>query len=132
MESTPIWQWSAVEAAEAIKAGHASAEEVVTANVERLRTANPPINAVVVDLTAQALEAARAADRRQAEGGQLGSLHGVPVTIKINVDVEGQANSNGVAALRDNIAPADSAVVANLRGARSEERRVGKECGAGG
>jgi len=117
MESRPIWQWSAVETAKAVKAGHVSAEEVVTAHVERLRTANPPINAVVVDLTAQALEAARTADRRQAEGGELGSLHGVPITIKINVDVEGQANSNGVAAFRDNIAPADSAVVANLRGA---------------
>ena len=117
MESTPIWQWSAVETADAVKSRRASAEEVVTAHVERLRTANPPINAVVVDLTAQALETARAADRRQAEGGELGPLHGVPVTIKINVDVEGQANSNGVAAFRDNIAPGDSAVVANLRGA---------------
>ncbi|HEV7384128.1 MAG TPA: amidase, partial [Phenylobacterium sp.] len=117
MESTPIWQWSAVETAKAIKARQASAEEVVTAHIERLRTANPPINAVVVDLTAQALEAARAADRRQAEGAELGALHGVPVTIKINVDVEGQANSNGVAAFRDNIAPADSAVAGNLRAA---------------
>jgi amidase len=117
MESTPIWQWSAVETARAIQDRQVSAEEVVTAHIERLRTANPPINAVVVDMTAQALEAARAADRRQADGGELGPLHGVPVTIKINVDVEGQANSNGVAAFRDNIAPGDSAVVANLRGA---------------
>jgi amidase len=39
----------------------------------------------------------------------------VPVTIKINVDVTGQANSNGVAAFKDNIAPADSPVTANLR-----------------
>jgi amidase len=117
MESTPIWQWSAVETADAIRSRRASAEEVVTAHVDRLRAANPPINAVVVDLTALALETARAADRRQAEGGELGPLHGVPVTIKINVDVEGQANSNGVAAFRDNIAPGDSAVVANLRGA---------------
>lgn len=117
VESAPIWQWSAVETAMAVKSRRASAEEVLTAHVERLRAANPSINAVVVDMTDQALEAARAADRRQAEGGQLGSLHGVPVTIKINVDVEGQANSNGVAAFRDNIAPGDSAVVANLRAA---------------
>ena len=26
----------------------------------------------------------------------LDALHGVPVTLKINIDVEGQANSNGV------------------------------------
>ncbi len=41
----------------------------------------------------------------------------MPVTIKINIDVEGQANSNGVAAFRDNIAPGDSPDTANLRGA---------------
>jgi amidase len=72
---------------------------------------------VVVDMTDLALEAAHAADRRQAEGAELDVLHGVPITIKINVDVEGQANSNGVVAFKDNIAPADSAVAGNLRGA---------------
>jgi amidase len=41
--------------------------------------------------------------------------HGVPVTIKINIDVEGQANSNGVVAFKDNIATGDSPVVANLK-----------------
>ena len=117
VESIPIWQWSAVATAEAIKAGRISAEEVTAAHVERLHTANPPLNAVVVDMTAQALEAARAADARQARGEPLDALHGVPVTLKINIDVEGQANSNGVVAFRDNIAPADSPVAANLRAA---------------
>jgi len=110
MASRPIWQWSAVETAAAVRAGQASAVEVVTAHVERLHAANPALNAVVVDMTELALEAAQAADRKQAAGGELDALHGVPVTIKINVDVEGQANSNGVVAFKDNIAPADSAV----------------------
>ena len=39
----------------------------------------------------------------------------MPVTIKINIDVEGQANSNGVTALKDNIALVISPVTANLR-----------------
>lgn len=117
MNGRPIWQWSAVETAAAIKARRASAVEVVSAHIDRLHAANPALNAVVVDMSDLALEAARAADRKQAEGGHLDLLHGVPVTIKINVDVEGQANSNGVAAFADNIAPADSAVAGNLRGA---------------
>jgi len=117
MDSRPIWQWSAVETASAIRAGRASAVQVVTAHIERLHAANPALNAVVVDMTDLALEAAHAADRRQAEDAALDVLHGVPVTIKINVDVEGQANSNGVVAFAKNIAPGDSAVAGNLRGA---------------
>src|SRR5580704_13544113 len=117
MTDGPIWQWSAVETARAIRERRVSAEAVTTAHVARLRQANPALNAVVVDLTESALAAARAADRAQAVGDELGSLHGVPVTIKINIDVEGQANSNGVAAYRDTIAPGDSPVTANLRAA---------------
>jgi amidase len=113
----PIWQWSAVDTATAIRDRRASAAEVVHAHLERMQAANPALNAVVVDLGAQAIEAARAADRAQARGDALGKLHGVPVTIKINIDLEGQANSNGVLAFRDNIAPGDSPVVANLKNA---------------
>ncbi|MGZ6019898.1 MAG: amidase family protein [Phenylobacterium sp.] len=117
MTGTEIWQWSAVETAAAIKAKRVSAVEVTTAHTARLHAANPALNAVVVDLTDQALETARACDRAQASGVELGALHGVPVTVKINIDVEGQANSNGVVALANNIAPGDSPVTANLRAA---------------
>lgn len=115
MASRPIWQWSAVETARAVRKGAVSATEVVRAHVARMREANPAVNAVVVDLGDAAVKAAQAADRAAKRGAALGPLHGVPVTIKINVDVTGQANSNGVVAFKDNIAPADSPVVANLR-----------------
>jgi len=115
--STPIWQWSAVETAEATRAGRVSCEEVVAAHTERLHAANPALNAVVIDLTDQAVVSARAADQAKARGDELGALHGVPVTIKINIDVEGQANSNGVAAYANNIAPGDAPVTANLKAA---------------
>lgn len=115
MASNEIWQWSAVDTATAIRTGQVSALEVTQAHVARLHAANPALNAVVVDLSDQALDAARAADAAQASGAELGTLHGVPVTIKINIDVEGQANSNGVVALKDNIAPGDAPVTANLK-----------------
>jgi amidase len=70
---------------------------------------------VVIDLSDAALKQAAQADAARARGEALGPLHGVPVTIKINIDVEGQANSNGIPALKDNIAPGDSPVTANLR-----------------
>lgn len=120
MAQGEIWRWSAAQTARAVAAKEVSAEEVVAAHLARKAEANPAINAVVVDLSEQALAAARAADAAQArnarEGGDpLGPLHGVPVTVKINVDVEGQANSNGVSGLADLIAPSDSPVAANFR-----------------
>ncbi len=114
---TEIWRLSAIATAEAIRSGRLTAEAVVDAHLARMAAVNPAINAVVVDLGGQALEAARAADKAQASGAELGPLHGVPVTIKINLDVQGQANSNGVVGLANNIAPGDSPVVSNLRGA---------------
>ena len=61
---------------------------------------NPALNAVVVDLGDAALRAAEATDvalaKSKGHGNDVGPLHGVPVTIKINIDVEGQASSNGV------------------------------------
>src|SRR5271169_2335006 len=104
-----------VESAAAIGSGLVTSEEVVRAHVERMHAVNPALNAVVVDLSEQAISAARAADQAKASGVALGKLYGVPVTIKINIDVEGQANSNGVVAFRENIAPGDSPVTANLR-----------------
>jgi hypothetical protein len=115
MAQAPIWQWSAVSTAAAIRAGKISSVEVVKAHLLRMKAANPAINAVVVDLGGDAVKAARAADRAQAKGATLGPLHGVPVTVKINIDLTGQANSNGVPAFAGNIAPGDSPVVANLK-----------------
>ena len=51
---------------------------------------------------------------RQGTGGRrdtLGPLHGVPVTFKENTDIAGVANTNGVAAFKDNIATENSPVV---------------------
>jgi amidase len=111
----PVWQWSAVETAAAIRAGAVSAVEVTQAHIARLHAVNPKLNAVVVDLSQPALEAAKAADNARAKGTELGLLHGVPVTIKENVDYEGRPNPNGVPAQMTIIAPSDAPVVRNLR-----------------
>jgi amidase len=113
--SAPIWQWTAVQTAAAIRAGAISAEEAVKAHVERMNAVNPRLNAVVVDLSGEAVKAARAADRARAKGGDLGPLHGVPITIKENVDYQGRPNPNGVPALMNLVAPSDSPVVRNLK-----------------
>ena len=107
MTKTPIWQWSAVETAAAIRKGEVTSKEVIHAHIDHMHKVNPALNAVVVDLGDGALRAAEAADvalaKSKSQGNDVGPLHGVPVTIKINIDVEGQANSNGDPALKDTV-----------------------------
>src|SRR5271166_1734603 len=110
-----LWQKSAVEIASGIQAKHFSCSEVMASVVERIRALNPKMNAIVMDLTDQALAEAAAADRARTGSAEPGPLFGVPVTIKVNVDQEGQATTNGLPALANLIAPGDSAVVRNLR-----------------
>ena len=110
-----LWRWQACDLAQAIRTRRITAPEAVTSCLARLAAVNPRINAVV-DLTAEeALAAADAADATVARREPLGPLHGVPVTIKINVDYAGRATSNGVVAFKDRIAQADSPPVANWR-----------------
>jgi amidase len=117
MSAKPIWQWSAVATARAIKTKQLSALEVVRAHIERMRGVNPTVNAVVADLGAEAIRAARLADKAVSKRRPLGPLHGVPVTVKENVDVKGRPNPNGIPAFAKLVAPEDAPVVRNLRNA---------------
>ena len=110
----PVWQWTALQTAAAIRSGAISSVEVVEAHLARMRDVNPKLNAVVVDLSEDALKAAKAADNRTRKA-EPGALHGVPITIKENVDYEGRPNPNGVAAQMNIIAPSDAPVVRNLK-----------------
>ncbi|MFN3954840.1 MAG: amidase [Pararhodobacter sp.] len=115
MMTTPLWQLSASELTAHTRTGAVSAEAAVASALERMQAVNPALNAVVVNTGDAALERARALDKARAAGVAAGPLHGVPVTIKINVDQEGQATSNGLVALKDLVAPGDAPVVRNLQ-----------------
>lgn len=115
--SKPIWQWSALETRDAVRAGKVSVLDVVQAQLDHMRRTNPSINAITIDLGDQAVKEAKSADKALVEGCAIGPLHGVPVTIKHNIDIAGLPNSSGVAALADNIASIDAPLVKKLRDA---------------
>ena len=117
MADSELWQMSACDMAKKVAAGELSARELVGANVARMHDRNPAMNAVVDDLGESALEEAAALDDKFAKSGPVGPLHGVPVTIKENIDQKGRATPNGVEAFKDVIAPADAPFVANLKNA---------------
>ena len=103
--SQALWQQSAHEVAAGIRERRFSCSDVMSSVVERIRALNPKLNAIVVDLTDQALAEAAAADRKLQTLAEPGPLFGVPVTIKVNVDQEGEATTNGLPALANLIAP---------------------------
>lgn len=115
--SLAFWQMSAVEVAAGIRRRQFSCSEVMESTVERIRSLNPKLNAIVVDLTEQALVEAQTADRKLMTKDELGPLFGVPVTIKVNIDQQDQATTNGLRAFAHLTARADSPVVRNLRNA---------------
>src|SRR5579863_7285067 len=113
--SEALWQKGAVEVATGIRNRQFSCTDVMASVVERIRALNPKLNAIVIDLTEQALAKAAEADRELKDLSAPPPLFGVPVTIKVNVDQEGQATTHGFPAFADLIAPADAPIVRNLR-----------------
>ncbi|MEM8731045.1 MAG: amidase family protein [Pseudomonadota bacterium] len=112
MPASDLWRLSATDLARKTRSREVSAVEAVTSAIARMHAVNPALNAVVEDLSEAAMDRARALDNAAAV--DLPPLHGVPVTIKVNVDQRGHATSNGIPALKDFIAPANAPVVDNL------------------
>ena len=110
-----IWRLSAAELARLIKSRKISAKEAADAGLARLDAVNPRINAVVDHRPDDVLAQANAVDQAIARGEELGALAGVPVTVKVNIDQQGFANTNGVTLQRDLVARTNSPVIDNLR-----------------
>ena len=95
--SEELWKLSAVKMAEGIRNREFSCEEVVNSVTNRIQKLNPRLNAVVGDLNPTAVDEAQKADRElESRKKATGPLHGVPVTVKCNVDVEGQPSTPGM------------------------------------
>ncbi len=112
-----LWQLSALELAEKIRTGEASSREVLRAHIDRVEAVNGHLNAVVRRLDDEAFIAADAADAAVVAGGELGVFHGVPCSIKENIDVAGTPTTQGVTMFADAIAPIDAPTTARMRAA---------------
>jgi amidase len=112
-----LWSLSAHELARRIAAREVSSREVVDAHLARIEAVNPVVNAIVRVLADEARAGADEADRKVAAREPLGPLHGVPFTVKENIDFAGLPTTWGVPALAQAIAPQDAPVVERMRAA---------------
>ncbi len=108
---------SATELARAIRSKEISSEEILTAYLQRIEKVNPKLNAIVQLMAEEALAQARKADEELASGHIKGPLHGVPVTIKDNIDVAGVICTGGTKGRASFVPSQDATVVSRMRDA---------------
>ncbi len=108
-----LWRRSAVELAGMIRDKSVSSVDVVESHLRRIDEVNPSLNAVTVTLAESALEMAKKADNAATSG----PLHGVPFTVKENIDCLGSATTQGVPMMVDAMPSRDAVIVQRMKNA---------------
>src|SRR5260370_5354061 len=114
-----LWRLSAADIAALIRSKKVSAKQAASAALARLDAVNPSINAVVDHRPEDGLAQAGAIDAAIARNEDVGPLAGAPVTVKVNIDQQGFATTNGLKLQRGVLAPTNSPMIDNLRKARA-------------
>ncbi len=117
MAGGKLTELTAIEAAELIANGDASAEEYTQACLTRIASVDDKVRAFVHLDPDAALTQARALDERRRNGGSLGPLHGVPVAIKDIFDTADYPTECGSPLLTGRRPMRDCTAVARLRAA---------------
>jgi len=101
---------------EALERREISSVEAVQALIARRRDVDGTVGAFIARLDEQALKVAAQADAARKSGkDRLGPLHGLPLTIKDNIDVTGTDSTLGLRTRTGRPAIADAVVVRCLR-----------------
>jgi Asp-tRNA(Asn)/Glu-tRNA(Gln) amidotransferase A subunit family amidase len=108
---------SAADAAQQIREGKLTSQELVQACLERIRALEPKVQAWTFLDEEHALSQARAADEKKALGEPIGPLHGVPVGVKDIFDTADMPTENGTVLHKGRTPRQDAAAVSMLRAA---------------
>lgn len=88
------YEASISELMEMLEAGAFTSQELTSYYLERIEQYNSKFNCFIT-FCDDALEVARLRDEQRARGEILGKLHGIPIVVKDNIDVEGYPTTNG-------------------------------------
>ena len=103
----------------AYRAGSLTAQALVEAYLGRIEAYDrngPAINSLI-SVNPRAMAEAARLDAAFAEGGAVGPLHGIPVAVKDQADVDGMATTMGSVLFKDHFPGRDCFVAARLRAA---------------
>ena len=112
---TELCYMSAAAMAEAIRDRSITAVDLLEALIARIELLNPRLNAYCSLMFDSARADAERADRQTADGRDVGTLHGVPVSIKDIVYVKDSRTTFGSRLHEDDVNTVDAPVVERLR-----------------
>lgn len=112
-----IHELSAVQLRKQLASGELSSRQIVDALIARREAVDPEVRAFVVTYDAEARQRAEEADAARKRGESWGLLHGLPVTIKENIDIAGSDSTMGLKNRRNQPAKADAINVKLLKDA---------------
>ncbi|MCX5496195.1 amidase [Kaistia dalseonensis] len=112
-----LFQLSARELVQRLRAGTVSARAVIEAHLARIDALEPDIQAWAWLDRGQALAAATEADAVRASGATLGPLHGLPVGVKDIIDTADMPTEYGTPIHKGRRPQADATIVERLRSA---------------
>ncbi|HXY11183.1 MAG TPA: amidase [Terriglobales bacterium] len=108
---------SAISLAEKVRAKKLSSVEVVESYLRRIDQLHGKLNAFVEVNSEGALRRARMADEAMSRGEPLGVLHGIPLSIKSSINVEGLSSEAGSRLRAGCRASEDAPLVSRLKSA---------------
>ncbi len=109
-----VWM-SACDMRDAIKRQDLTSEEATEVIIERIEKINPLINAYCTPTFDLARESAKKADTAVKKGEKLGLLHGIPTSIKDEVETKGIRSTFGTVIFENYIPEEDDVAVARLK-----------------
>jgi Asp-tRNA(Asn)/Glu-tRNA(Gln) amidotransferase A subunit family amidase len=104
------WELGARAAVESIRRGEIKAEDYAAQLIKRYHSLEH-LNAIITIDEGRVLEEARAVDEARLRGDQLGSLAGLPLIVKDNIDVAGYPTTVGNAMLKGNVPKESSPII---------------------
>ncbi|CAE6499228.1 MAG: Asp-tRNA(Asn)/Glu-tRNA(Gln) amidotransferase subunit GatA [Candidatus Nitrosotenuis sp.] len=105
---------SAIEYIEGVKNGSFTVEEFVGKTLDHISKHDAVLHAFL-SVNQNALEQARQIDKKIKSGDAIGSLYGMPISIKDNICVRGGKTTCASKMLQDYVSPYDATVVSKLK-----------------
>ena len=105
---------SALQYIEDVKNGNISAEDFVSATIDRIKKIDGELHAFL-DVNSEAIENAKQIDKKIKSGEKVGSCFGMPISIKDNICIKNSKTTCASKMLEDFVAPYDATVISRLK-----------------